>query len=173
MSFVLLDTDGRAKGSVGLGTEELIFGRELIAQLGGGTDASISRRHARAVVREGAVHLEDLGSKNGTLLNGIAIDGSARLRTGDLIEIGDHRFRLVHGDAREVPAVEALHGATIAASRSSAPERLRLVYELSRLLADALPAKQIALRLHLILERALAPRLTAVWIGGRTQSGRR
>lgn len=49
---------------------------------------SVSRRHARVVVADGKVKLEDLGSKNGTLLNGKRISGSHFLADGDEIEIG-------------------------------------------------------------------------------------
>ncbi len=50
-------------------------------------DANTSRQHA-AFVREGAGWaIEDLGSTNGTLLNGDRVD-SARLRDGDVIVVG-------------------------------------------------------------------------------------
>jgi len=49
---------------------------------------SVSRAHARIVVSNGHVHLEDLGSKNGTLVDGIAVQGSADLTDGARIKIG-------------------------------------------------------------------------------------
>jgi hypothetical protein len=50
-------------------------------------DANTSRQHA-AFIREGAGWaIEDLGSTNGTLLNGARVD-SARLRDGDVIVVG-------------------------------------------------------------------------------------
>jgi DNA-binding winged helix-turn-helix (wHTH) protein len=49
---------------------------------------SVSRRHARVVIANGKVKLEDLGSKNGTLLNGKRIRGSRPLADGDQIQIG-------------------------------------------------------------------------------------
>jgi DNA-binding winged helix-turn-helix (wHTH) protein len=54
--------------------------------------ASVSRHHARIMIgAEGAV-LEDLGSKNGTILNGSRIPGPTVLSDGDEIEIGSARF---------------------------------------------------------------------------------
>ena len=50
--------------------------------------ASVSRRHARIVISHGKVKLEDLGSKNGTLLNGKRIARSRPLSDGDEIQIG-------------------------------------------------------------------------------------
>lgn len=57
-------------------------------------DQRISRRHAR-VRREGDGYaLEDLGSCNGTFVNGRRIQGSSKLRHGDEVEIGASRFRI-------------------------------------------------------------------------------
>jgi DNA-binding winged helix-turn-helix (wHTH) protein len=49
----------------------------------------VSRRHARILVSGPAVTLEDLGSKNGTKLNGVKIAAPTQLEAGDVIEIGD------------------------------------------------------------------------------------
>jgi DNA-binding winged helix-turn-helix (wHTH) protein len=49
----------------------------------------VSRQHARIVVAgEGRATLDDLGSKNGTFLNGVKITSPAPLADGDVIEIG-------------------------------------------------------------------------------------
>jgi hypothetical protein len=49
---------------------------------------SVSRHHARVVVTESAARLEDLGSKNGTLVNGERISSPRQLSNGDRIKIG-------------------------------------------------------------------------------------
>jgi DNA-binding winged helix-turn-helix (wHTH) protein len=51
-------------------------------------DAGVSRHHARIVIGEHGAVLEDLGSKNGTVLNGSRIDGPTPLADGALILIG-------------------------------------------------------------------------------------
>jgi DNA-binding winged helix-turn-helix (wHTH) protein len=52
-------------------------------------DAStVSRRHARLVVTTDGVVLEDLGSKNGTLLGGARVTSPVQLTDGDAISIG-------------------------------------------------------------------------------------
>jgi DNA-binding winged helix-turn-helix (wHTH) protein len=51
-------------------------------------DFSVSRRHARLVIDDSGAVLEDLGSKNGTLLRGRRIAGARRLADKDPIEIG-------------------------------------------------------------------------------------
>ena len=48
----------------------------------------VSRRHARVVVEEGRVLLEDLGSKNGTRLREERLAAPATLRDGDRIHVG-------------------------------------------------------------------------------------
>ncbi len=50
--------------------------------------AGASRRHASVGWRDGAVILRDLGSTNGTYLNGERLSGEATLRSGDKIRIG-------------------------------------------------------------------------------------
>ena len=51
-------------------------------------DASLSRTHARFTLRDGVVVLEDLGSTNGTWLNGERVT-SASMRAEDEVRIGD------------------------------------------------------------------------------------
>jgi DNA-binding winged helix-turn-helix (wHTH) protein len=50
--------------------------------------AGVSRRHARITITERDARLEDLGSKNGTRLDGVALSGELPLRDGDSILIG-------------------------------------------------------------------------------------
>jgi DNA-binding winged helix-turn-helix (wHTH) protein len=50
--------------------------------------ASVSRRHARVLVAEGKARIEDLGSKNGTLLNGRRIRKLSPLVDGDTVQVG-------------------------------------------------------------------------------------
>jgi hypothetical protein len=54
--------------------------------------ATVSRRHARIQVSPDGVWLEDLGSKNGTLLRGARIDGRVRLADVDEVQVGSVRF---------------------------------------------------------------------------------
>lgn len=58
------------------------------------SDLSVSRNHARIVVKEDSVFIEDLNSANGTLINGAAIDHSVAIKIGDEILIGENRLFL-------------------------------------------------------------------------------
>ena len=61
-------------------------------------DRQVSRRHARVRLEEGRCFLEDLGSKNGTFVNGQELTGPYLLQDGDKIEIA-LSCRLVFVDA--------------------------------------------------------------------------
>lgn len=51
-------------------------------------DKTVSRIHAALVVRDDGVVVRDLGSRNGTWVNGIRIGADRRLRAGDRVHIG-------------------------------------------------------------------------------------
>ena len=57
---------------------------------------SVSRRHARIVVdsRNGQLLVEDLGSKNGTVLRGSLVDGRVALADGDRLAFGSVELTL-------------------------------------------------------------------------------
>ena len=57
-------------------------------------DSSVSRRHARVVVGVSEAFVEDLGSKNGTLVNGRRLKKKEVLSDGDAIVVGPARLTL-------------------------------------------------------------------------------
>ena len=58
--------------------------------------ADVSQRHARLFVREGQLHIEDLGSTNGSFANGVRlVPGRAvALGNGDSIRLASHGFEV-------------------------------------------------------------------------------
>ena len=56
-------------------------------------DEFASTQHARLEARTDGIWLEDVGSTNGTSVNGTLIDGPRKLAPGDVIRIGDTDFR--------------------------------------------------------------------------------
>ena len=56
---------------------------------------SVSRRHAMFMGRSGECGLKDMGSANGTFLNGKRISRSMRLRDGDVVRIGDFTLKFL------------------------------------------------------------------------------
>ncbi len=55
-------------------------------------DPNVSRTHAEIRPRGGSWVLTDLGSTNGSRLNGRRLDGSEVLKPGDEIELGTSRL---------------------------------------------------------------------------------
>ena len=78
-----------------------VFGLDAVTTLGRDVNNSIviddtfaSAEHAVLTYRGRAWYVEDLGSTNGTYVNGSRVDGVAALGFGDEIQIGQVRFRL-------------------------------------------------------------------------------
>lgn len=74
-------------------------------------DAAISGHHARIVLEQskyldGAVEifLEDLGSKNGSFINGRKIEGRAPLGNNDVVRFGWNEFKLMDADPKSLEA---------------------------------------------------------------------
>jgi predicted component of type VI protein secretion system len=71
-------------------------------------DSQISRLHARITPQGGLMILEDLGSTNGTTVNGLRITGPHTLAHGDEIDLGDNVTLIFYGrptdDAAETVA---------------------------------------------------------------------
>lgn len=61
-------------------------------------DRQVSRQHARVMWSGNSYLVEDLGSKNGTHVNGQQVDGAAALHNGDELQIA-LRFKLAFVDA--------------------------------------------------------------------------
>jgi len=76
-------------------------------------DAEISRRHARLTFQGGKYVLEDLGSTNGTFVNGQRLAGPRVLKAGEVVSFGE-QIVLVF----EVNSVDA--GATMVSPRAAA-----------------------------------------------------
>src|SRR5215470_7908876 len=76
-------------------------------------DAEISRRHARLTYQGGKYVLEDLGSTNGTFVNGQRLAGPRVLKAGEVVSFGEQIILVF-----EVNTVDA--GATMVSPRASA-----------------------------------------------------
>jgi hypothetical protein len=66
------------------------------------TDLSVSRMHALLVRREDGWVLSDLGSHNGTRLNGWLVREAVRVRAGDRVEFGSMAF-IIQDDQPAAP----------------------------------------------------------------------
>jgi hypothetical protein len=92
-------TDGRM--IIGRGEESHVFL----------PDYRLSRRHAEVEQRIDGFYIVDLGSTNGTFLNGQRVVGERRLSDGDLISLGDSRLVFSSGASDDTLDGGALDGA--------------------------------------------------------------
>jgi hypothetical protein len=67
------------------------------------TDLSVSRMHALLIRREDGWVLSDLGSHNGTRLNGWLVREPVQVRAGDRVEFGSMAF-IIQGDPPAAPS---------------------------------------------------------------------
>lgn len=72
---------------------ETVVGREVGLGLSLVGETTVSRRHAQLVRTGGSVIVRDLGSTNGTFVNGAQLQGETTLRNGDAVQFGAIRFR--------------------------------------------------------------------------------
>ena len=98
---------GSSEGrTVAVSSHRLVIGRDRGCQLRLGS-AQVSKQHAAIERRDGKVFLRDLGSTNGTLINGRHIrDLEVELHHEDQIQIGAVTATAVFGTAQDVAAVE-------------------------------------------------------------------
>ena len=83
----LVEPAGR-KGETHAIDRELTVGRGAGCAIVLGDDTYVSQLHARLFQQNGEGYVEDLGSTNGTYVNGKAITGATRLRRGDQVQFG-------------------------------------------------------------------------------------
>ena len=81
-----------------------VFALDAVTTLGRDLGSSVvlddpyaSAQHAVLTFRGSAWYVEDLGSTNGTYVDGVRITGIARLGYGGEIQVGDIRLRLERG----------------------------------------------------------------------------
>jgi pSer/pThr/pTyr-binding forkhead associated (FHA) protein len=110
---------GNAAGdTVEVGQEEFIIGRQAEGAGSLANDIEISRTHARITGEaDGSFVIEDLGSTNGTYVNGRRIDRPLALEVGDRIELGASALVVQVGAIQPTPAASE----TVAPPSRSAP----------------------------------------------------
>jgi hypothetical protein len=92
--LVIVEPAGRAGESFSL-DGELTVGRGAGCALVLADDTFVSQVHARIFTRGSDPYVEDLGSTNGTLLNGESVVETVRLRPGDRVQFGQTVMELV------------------------------------------------------------------------------
>jgi pSer/pThr/pTyr-binding forkhead associated (FHA) protein len=138
MNVHLTVVQGRPQGkTIPVAGTRFLIGRGEACQLRPNSEL-VSREHAELLVRADGVLLHDLGSRNGTWVNGTALTGPARLRDGDRVQVGTLVFAVsIRGragaampPASETPAAsdDEISSWLIADDNRPIPGRLSGVY---------------------------------------------
>ncbi len=91
---VLIVLTGKYKGKrVKLTDAETVIGRDESAKIRVATQ-ELSRQHCLLIVSEAGVLVRDLGSRNGTFINGMPIAEETLLKPGDTLTTGPMTFEL-------------------------------------------------------------------------------
>jgi pSer/pThr/pTyr-binding forkhead associated (FHA) protein len=88
---------------------EIFIGRDLANDITI-NDPEVSRRHVRIFLQGNQFVLEDLGSTNGTMVNGQRLMGPYVLRSGEMIVLGEQVSLLFEGTEKDVDATIASSG---------------------------------------------------------------
>ena len=168
--------------------DSLVVGRAADADLSL-PDPFLSRRHSRFYRKGASLFVEDLGSRNGTLLNGQAIRGPAELKPGDVIRISNSTILISldrSGSPKSVVEDDPMDGTILRRAadlldRQSSPEaarlqgeadlrryaeRMKLLNEIHQALGRSLTLSEL---LELILDRVfdhLQPDRGAIFLKG-------
>lgn len=110
---VLVRIDGESSGEVvSLPRSPMLVGRSSAVQVHI-AEVSVSREHARILYEEGVYCVEDLGSLNGTEVNGRRVT-RARLHDGTLLQVGQRaRFRFQLMDAAQEEVLRRLYDSSM------------------------------------------------------------
>ena len=71
-----------------------VVGRDAGSGIRLDRDEFVSARHARIEPRPDGIWIEDLGSTNGTHVNGARLQGARALRPGDVVRIGETELQV-------------------------------------------------------------------------------
>jgi Inner membrane component of T3SS, cytoplasmic domain len=139
-SPTLLVLSGPARGSrVEVPGGGLVFGRAADSMGRLGDDQTLSRWHARLESGGGGLVVEDLSSRNGTLLNGRRITGRQTLRPGDIVTLGASRLQALPANAHapaQLGATAVLPAAHAVRSKATSADLIQSVTRLDRAIKD-------------------------------------
>jgi hypothetical protein len=92
--FTVLASPYLKPGSTVEVTAPTVVGRDTGAGVRLEGDDYVSARHARIEPRPNGAWIEDLGSTNGTFVNGGQVNGGHALKSGDVVRIGSTELEL-------------------------------------------------------------------------------
>jgi serine phosphatase RsbU (regulator of sigma subunit) len=145
--------------------DALVVGRSSKADLVL-SDRFLSRQHARFFRQEGTWFVEDLGSRNTTLLNGRPVASPMHLAAGDLVKLSETLITVEGFDAASEKSASPITDVAssdsillrsaselMAAAERQSGDRMRLLNEVHRAVATSISLDDL---LELVLDRAFA-----------------
>ena len=111
-TFTLRVTSGGAAGTLMPASDVLVFGRKEQGSGSLGGDPELSSRHAQVYEHDGWLVVNDLGSTNGTFVNGDRVTEPRYLQPGDTLRMGGTTMVVESGGGTQTGAVPASDGGT-------------------------------------------------------------
>ncbi len=150
------------------------------------TDNTVSRRHAELTPDDGRWFIRDLGSQNGTWVNGVRIAERTQLKLGDQIRVGATLFGFGRGDSDAAASrIRILRGREAGAAvertlpsnedsmilsepepRQSAIEHLRLIYRVTTLTSRPASRQELIERVLDLVFSEFQPERGFILLGG-------
>jgi len=123
MQVILKVVGGKNDGrQIKIAVPRFIIGRGETAHLRPASDL-ISREHCEIVVGDGVVRVSDLKSRNGTYINGLKLDGTHDVSSGDSLRVGRLQFEIVVDHAIAGAKKPKVKGVVEAASRAATAKK--------------------------------------------------
>jgi GAF domain-containing protein len=111
-------------------------------------DDTISHRHASISEESEAIFIEDLGSRNGTLINGQRIEAKTPLRPGDSIQLGRVTIRYLRAETEVDTGTVILHSSDAETTWDPDRHRLRWIYDMILDLSEHMDSPSFRSRVH-------------------------
>jgi len=145
--------------------DQLIIGRDAVNAVAI-NDAEVSRKHARLTFQGGKYVLEDLGSTNGTFVNGQRLVSSTVLKPGDVVSLGEQIVLMYEGLSADAGATmigrKAAHPAP-APAPAAAPAAQYYAPPSSAAPSGARPAKNMPIFIAIGVVAVICVCVAALW----------
>jgi pSer/pThr/pTyr-binding forkhead associated (FHA) protein len=99
---LVIEHSGEEVMRINLEKDQLVVGREADKVDLHLDDRALSRKHMRVEKRGAALWINDLGSANGTFVNGERVREPRRLEAGDVVEVGHYHLRVEGLEERDL-----------------------------------------------------------------------
>lgn len=125
MLHIAVEREGQPRKDLRFAKDSVVVGREAEHDLQLNFEDGASRQHCRIFAERGQVFVEDLGSRNGTKVNGKRIANRTPITGRDEVEVGKVKLRLVEAGGAAKPSVRTRPEPADEAPTTQAPARVR------------------------------------------------